>query len=138
MTPRRYFVALPTPSGVEHHKLKEWVREHREVLPSGFDPSKPGTTTHHMRDALKRVGWTVDERETEVYLIPPDRVELSFEQTSHTRVVYNDALTGEIQSVRLPGRPEYGDHGELRVGRCFWNRGMYLQVIDESEGTPES
>jgi hypothetical protein len=130
--PRRYFVA----NGAERHPLKEWVRQHPEVLPPGFDPNKPGTTTHQMRDALKRVGWTVEETDTEVHLIPPDGGEPAVDRP-HTRVVYNDAQTGELQSVRLAARPEYGEHGELRVGGCFWKRGMYVQVIDEVEGVPE-
>lgn len=138
MTPkRRYFVEIPTSTGgVERHLLKDWARQHPEVFPPGFDPSKPGTTTHQMRDALKRVKWTVNETATEVHLTPPNAVKPSAGRP-HTRVVYNDAETGEIQSVRVAARPEYGDNGELRVGGCFWKRGMYLQVIDESDGVPE-
>jgi hypothetical protein len=89
-----------------------------------------------MRDALKRVGWTVKETDTEVELVPPDGAEPASNQP-HTRVVYNDAQTGDLHSVRLAARPEYGEDGELRVGGCFWKRGMYLQVIDEGEGVVE-
>jgi hypothetical protein len=69
--PPRKIGMRPTDGG-EPHPFKEWVRQHPKVLPPDFDPSKPGTTTHQMRDALKRVGWTVEETDTEVHLIPPD------------------------------------------------------------------
>ena len=67
---KRFFIAHPTADGgVDLHPMKEWIRQHPEVLPPGVDPIN--NTSHTFRRALKRVGWTAQELDTEVRMIPP-------------------------------------------------------------------
>jgi hypothetical protein len=54
--------------GVEIHPLKEWLRQHPEI-PTGLDPS--ASTSHQLRAALRRLGWTMQETPTEIRLIKP-------------------------------------------------------------------
>lgn len=54
--------------GVEVHPLKEWLRQHPEVLP-GVDPN--ASTSHQLRGALRRFGWTMQESPAEIRLIRP-------------------------------------------------------------------
>jgi hypothetical protein len=54
--------------GVEVHPLKEWLRQNPEVLP-GFDPNS--STSHQLRNALRRIGWTMQETPSEIRLIKP-------------------------------------------------------------------
>ena len=54
--------------GVEVHPLKEWLRQHSDVLP-GVDPNS--STSHQLRNALRRLGWTMQEGPSEVRLIKP-------------------------------------------------------------------
>lgn len=56
--------------GVEMYPMKEWLRRHPDDNPSGLDPTS--STSHQLRDALRRSGWAVQETETEVHLIKPD------------------------------------------------------------------
>ena len=71
MSPRKaHVVLLPAPDGsVAMHAMKEWLRQHPDQIPDGLDPTQ--STSHQLRMALKRQGWTVQETETEVRLLPP-------------------------------------------------------------------
>jgi hypothetical protein len=55
--------------GVQVHKMKEWLRAHPQSVPSGLDATT--STSHQLRNALRRQGWTVDEDDSEVRLTPP-------------------------------------------------------------------
>jgi hypothetical protein len=55
--------------GVELYPMKEWLRQHREHLPRGLDPTS--NTSHQLRGGLRRLGWSVQETPSEVRLIPP-------------------------------------------------------------------
>lgn len=66
---QRHNVVLPREDGgVEIHPLKEWLRQHPEI-PTGLDPS--ASTSHQLRAALRRLGWTMQETPTEIRLIKP-------------------------------------------------------------------
>lgn len=66
---QRHNVVLPREDGgVEVHPLKEWLRQHPEV-PTGLDPN--ASTSHQLRGALRRLGWTMQETPTEIRLIKP-------------------------------------------------------------------
>jgi endonuclease len=54
--------------GVEVHPLKEWLRQHPDILPS-MDPN--ASTSHQLRNALRRLGWTIQETPAEIRLIKP-------------------------------------------------------------------
>jgi hypothetical protein len=55
--------------GVEVYPMKEWLRQHPDENSSGRDPTS--STSHQLRDALRRSGWLVRETETEVQLFRP-------------------------------------------------------------------
>lgn len=66
---QRHNVVLPREDGgVEIHPLKEWLRQHPEI-PTGLDPN--ASTSHQLRGALRRLGWTMQETPTEIRLIKP-------------------------------------------------------------------
>src|SRR5690349_20012407 len=54
--------------GVEVHPLKEWLRQHPDTL-AGFDPK--ASTSHQLRNALRHLGWAMQETRTEIRLIKP-------------------------------------------------------------------
>lgn len=69
MPVQRHNVVIPREDGgVEVHPLKEWLRQHPDVLPD-FDPNS--STSHQLRGALRRLGWTMQETSTEIRLIKP-------------------------------------------------------------------
>lgn len=68
MSVQRHNVVIPLEDGgVEVHPLKEWLRQHPDVL--DLDPSS--STSHQLRAALRRQGWSMQETPTEVRLIKP-------------------------------------------------------------------
>jgi hypothetical protein len=67
---KRFNVVLSRDDGgVEVHPMKEWLRQHPQQIPGGLDPSH--STSHQLRNGLKRLGWTVQETATEERLFPP-------------------------------------------------------------------
>ena len=65
---QRHSVVIPLQDGgVEVHPLKQWLRQHPGVVP--LDPSS--STSHQLRSALRRLGWTMQESPTEVRLLQP-------------------------------------------------------------------
>ncbi|MCP1974293.1 endonuclease NucS domain-containing protein [Bradyrhizobium elkanii] len=69
MAVQRHTVVIPREDGgVEIYPLKEWLRQHPEVLP-GLDPNL--STSHQLRNALRRLGWTMEESPNEMRLIKP-------------------------------------------------------------------
>lgn len=56
--------------GVEVFPMKEWLRQHPQQVPPGLDATN--STSHQLRDGLRRRGWTVQETDSEVRLIYPD------------------------------------------------------------------
>ena len=69
MPVQRHNVVIPREDGgVEVHPLKEWLRQHPDTLP-GVDPSS--NTSHQLRNALRRLGWTMQETPIEIRLIKP-------------------------------------------------------------------
>jgi hypothetical protein len=71
---RHNIVLARDDGGVEVHPMKEWLRQHPEHIPTGLDPTT--STSHQLRSALKRVGWTMEELDDEVRLISPDDPDL--------------------------------------------------------------
>lgn len=66
---QRHNVVIPREDGgLEIHPLKEWLRQHPDILP-GVDPNS--STSHQLRGALRRLGWTMQETPTEIRLIKP-------------------------------------------------------------------
>jgi RecB family endonuclease NucS len=81
--------------GVEMYPMKEWLRQHPEHIPSGLDATS--STSHQLRDGLRRVGWSIQETPTEVRLLMPGAA------ASETAI---DAVLGEdteVEESEAPG-----------------------------------
>jgi endonuclease len=67
---KRFNVVIPKDDGgIELHPMKEWLRQHPEYVPTNHDATQ--STSHTLRNALKKLGWTVQESATEVRLLMP-------------------------------------------------------------------
>ena len=67
---KRFNVVIPKEdSGIEVYSMKEWLRQHLNSVPPGLDAT--ASTSHQLRDGLKKLGWTVQETPTEVRLLMP-------------------------------------------------------------------
>lgn len=89
---KRFSIVIPREDGgVEIHPMKEWLRQHPDYIPSGFDPTS--STSHQLRNALRKQGWSVQESETEVRLMTPDSIRLE----STVEAVLGDG--GEVEDA---------------------------------------
>jgi hypothetical protein len=67
---KEFSVAIPREDGgVELYRMKEWLRQHPDENATGLDPT--ASTSHQLRDALRKVGWSVRETDTRVLLLKP-------------------------------------------------------------------
>jgi endonuclease len=91
MPVQRHNVVIPTEDGgVEVYPLKEWLRQHPDETPPGLDPTS--STSHQLRNGLRRLGWTMQETPTEVRLIRPGSDSAS---TIAEKILGNDELTSD-------------------------------------------
>ena len=68
---KRFNVVISKPDGgVELYPMKEWLRLHSEQVPP-WKLHATSSTSHQLRDGLRKRGWSVDETATEVRLLPP-------------------------------------------------------------------
>ena len=67
---KRFYVVLNS-EGNQRQMMKQWLRDHPEELPEDCDYPTSRKTSHQLRDALKKKGWTVQETPSEVLLTPP-------------------------------------------------------------------
>ena len=67
---KRFNIVVPKDDGgVEIYAMKEWLRQNPQHVPSGLDAT--ASTSHQLRNGLRRLGWSVQENVSEVRLIPP-------------------------------------------------------------------
>ena len=67
---KRFNVVIPkNDGGVELYPMKEWLRRHLDQVPDGLDPTS--STSHQLRDGLKKRGWSVQTTENEIRLVMP-------------------------------------------------------------------
>ena len=52
--------------GVELYPMKEWLRQHPDRVPTGLDATS--STSHELRNGLKKIGWSVQSTDNEVRL----------------------------------------------------------------------
>jgi hypothetical protein len=72
---KRFNVVIPKEDGgVEFYPMKQWLRQHPEHLPVGFDGTSK--TSHELRNALKKMGWSVNVTDDEERLIVPSSATL--------------------------------------------------------------
>ena len=67
----KHFYVVPNSEGNQRLLMKQWLRDHPEELPEDCDYPTSKKTSHQLRDALKKKGWTVQETPSEVLLTPP-------------------------------------------------------------------
>ncbi len=68
---KHFNVVVPKEDGgVELYSMKEWLRQHPTHIPSGLDATL--STSHQLRNGLRKQGWTVQETPTDVRIIPPE------------------------------------------------------------------
>jgi len=67
---QRFNVVIPKEDGgIEVYPMKEWLRQHPDYIPAGLDATT--STSHKLRDGLKKMGWSVESLDNEVRLIMP-------------------------------------------------------------------
>jgi len=67
---KRFNVVIPVSSGgVGVYPMKEWLRQHPDHIPAGLDGTL--STSHALRNGLKKLGWKAIETPTEVRLMLP-------------------------------------------------------------------
>lgn len=67
---KRYNVVFQrNDGGVEIHSMKEWLRQHPDAMPIGLNPTQ--STSQQLRNGLKKLGWSVQETNSEFRLFPP-------------------------------------------------------------------
>lgn len=67
---QRFNVVIPKEDGgIEIYSMKEWLRQHPDHIPPGLDPTL--STSHQLRNGLKKMGWSFQVTPTEVRLFMP-------------------------------------------------------------------
>lgn len=51
------------------YAMKEWLRQHPQHVPSGLEATS--STSHQLRNGLRRMGWSIQETPSEVRLVLP-------------------------------------------------------------------
>src|SRR2546428_399901 len=69
MMKRFNIVVAKEDGGVELYAMKEWLRQHAQHVPSGLDATS--STSHQLRNGLRRMGWSIQETPSEVRLVLP-------------------------------------------------------------------
>lgn len=72
---KHFNVVIPEEDGgVELYPMKEWLRQHPKHIPLGLDGTT--STSHELRNGLKKMGWLVQSTDGEVRLIMPGQTNL--------------------------------------------------------------
>ncbi|HML18002.1 MAG TPA: hypothetical protein VK419_13310, partial [Bryobacteraceae bacterium] len=67
---KRFNVVIPrADGGVELYPMKEWLRQHPDRVPAGLNATL--STSHELRNGLKKMGWSVQMTDSEVRLVMP-------------------------------------------------------------------
>lgn len=70
---QRFIIVIPKEDGgIELYPMKEWLRQHPDHIPPGLDPTS--STSHQLRNGLKKMGWSVDSLPNEVRLVKPGAI----------------------------------------------------------------
>jgi endonuclease len=70
MVMQHFNVVIPREDGgIEVYPMKEWLRQHPDHIPPGLDATS--STSHKLRDGLKKLGWSVESLDNEVRLVSP-------------------------------------------------------------------
>src|SRR5438876_881806 len=88
--------------GVEIYPMKEWLRQHPDRLPAGLDATS--STSHELRNGLKKMGWAAQNTENEVRLVMPGPANINV-----GAILGDDELEEEAQR-----EPTFGLEYQLR------------------------
>jgi hypothetical protein len=136
---RRFLIGLPGSGGdVDLHAMKEWLRVNPGHVPPGLSPHD--STSHQLRDGLRRAGRTVRQSTHQVILTPPGQVtSLSGHPFSSSKTRPGAARSNQPSSpdrmppsegtVLAPSSLVTADD----LGR--WRRGL-LQLLNQLDGGP--
>lgn len=69
MVKRHIVITRLGDSGVAVHPMKDWLRKNPGQIPPGLNPTTD--TSWKLRNGLKKLGWTLEETDSEVKLLPP-------------------------------------------------------------------
>jgi len=70
---QRFNVVIPKEDGgIELYSMKEWLRQHPDHISPGLDPTS--SSSHQLRNGLKKMGWSVESLDNEVRLIMPGTI----------------------------------------------------------------
>ncbi|WP_186264124.1 endonuclease NucS domain-containing protein [Burkholderia gladioli] len=71
---RQFLVVQAKPGGgVELFPMREWCLNHPDETPAGLNIKQ--VNSHRVRDELRRIGWKVEESDTQVLMFPPGFVD---------------------------------------------------------------
>jgi hypothetical protein len=94
---KRFNVVIPREDGgVEIHPMKEWLRQHPDYIPAGLDPGSDNS--HQLRNGLRKMGWSVQETETEERLMKP-----GFSQLATIEAVLGEDEEGAEEDIAAFG-----------------------------------
>ena len=69
---RTHFVVIKNADGVvEHHQMKQWLRDNPKFMPEGLDPDPRRSNPDQLRSALKKQGWRLEVLPDKVLLYGP-------------------------------------------------------------------
>jgi len=95
---KRFMVLITHKEGrVEIHPMKAWLRRNPKFVPSGMHPSS--STSHQLRSGLKKLGWMVQETDTEVRLMMPSQAYTSSPQVARKQRDGASSIKLEAQIV---------------------------------------
>jgi len=103
---QRFNIVVPKgDGGVEVYAMKEWLRQHPQHVPSGLDATS--STSHQLRDGLRRSGWEIQNTPSEVRLVYPG---------SHASETTVEAILGTDEATEEAEPPEtsFGLESQLR------------------------
>ena len=127
---KRYNVYIPSgDSGLEVHRMKEWLRQHPDHIPEGLDVGEYNAIA--VSRALQRQGWTEQETESEVRLISPES-----DTVSRVASLFGQS---EDEEPNLDGDPVFTLEHQLRdffaenINTILIN-GRYLRLYEDEEG----
>ena len=106
---KRFNIVVPKEDGgFELYSMKQWLRQNPQYLPAGMDATS--STSHQLRNALKRAGWSVQETPNEERLVLPGATAAAVD------IVFGDEAESDFTPEETPDAREasFGLEFQLR------------------------
>ena len=69
---KHHYVVIENADGVvEHHRMKQWLRDNPKFMPKGLNPEPRYSNPQKLRSALKKQGWRLEMLSDKVLLYGP-------------------------------------------------------------------